>query len=412
MTRIAVAGDIMFTRSIDKIADVPRLAAIADSLLGVDAAVANLETPLHDYEHPPAHESGGTWLRGPRTTATTIQELGFSAVALANNHLGDYGAGGVHETLATLRDAGLPGAGAGLNLSDAAAPTAVAGVLSLVAATTTFPTHSLATDELNGSASRPGVNGIAVPWWSILPDRLFEPMREIVVSLGGDDGTDEVEFGRYIIRRGKAAGAGTEAHPTDVDRICAAVSNAAATGLPVVVSIHSHEGDGQEQNPSPALITIAHAAIDAGASIVSCHGPHRLRGVEFYRRRVIFYGLGSLIFQLRQVTRLPAQQFTAAGLSPDATTDDLWARRHDYLAREACRESMIGFCDVDERGDVTHCSAAAWVFDHVDHHHPDYGIPHAANADELTRIADRLTQLSQPWGTQASVSGGRINLRP
>ena len=40
-------------------------------------------------------------------------------------------------------------------------------------------------------------------------------------------------------------------------------------------------------------ITFSHTVIDAGADLVVGHGPHVLRGMEFYRGRLIAYSLGN-----------------------------------------------------------------------------------------------------------------------
>ena len=39
--------------------------------------------------------------------------------------------------------------------------------------------------------------------------------------------------------------------------------------------------------------TFSHAVIDAGADVVVGHGPHVLRGMEFYKDRLIAYSLGN-----------------------------------------------------------------------------------------------------------------------
>src|SRR5206468_5005147 len=39
----------------------------------------------------------------------------------------------------------------------------------------------------------------------------------------------------------------------------------------------------------------AHAVINAGADVVVGHGPHVLRGMEFYRGRLIAYSLGNFL---------------------------------------------------------------------------------------------------------------------
>jgi poly-gamma-glutamate synthesis protein (capsule biosynthesis protein) len=43
-------------------------------------------------------------------------------------------------------------------------------------------------------------------------------------------------------------------------------------------------------------IDVAHAAIEAGADVIHGSGPHRLKGIEIYRDRPIFYSLGNFCF--------------------------------------------------------------------------------------------------------------------
>jgi poly-gamma-glutamate synthesis protein (capsule biosynthesis protein) len=44
-------------------------------------------------------------------------------------------------------------------------------------------------------------------------------------------------------------------------------------------------------------VEIARAAIDAGADIVLGHGPHLPLGIEIYKHKPIFYGVGSFSFE-------------------------------------------------------------------------------------------------------------------
>jgi hypothetical protein len=81
------------------------------------------------------------------------------------------------------------------------------------------------------------------------------------------------------------------------------VASAARHAAIVVVFIHAgaegagalHVPHGQEhafgENRGAAL-AFAHAVIDAGADVVLGSGPHVLRGMECYRRRLIAYSLG------------------------------------------------------------------------------------------------------------------------
>ena len=41
------------------------------------------------------------------------------------------------------------------------------------------------------------------------------------------------------------------------------------------------------------VVAFSHAVVDAGADVVIGHGPHVLRGMEWYRGRLIAYSLGN-----------------------------------------------------------------------------------------------------------------------
>jgi poly-gamma-glutamate capsule biosynthesis protein CapA/YwtB (metallophosphatase superfamily) len=53
------------------------------------------------------------------------------------------------------------------------------------------------------------------------------------------------------------------------------------------------EGNG---TPEPYQVTLAHAAIDAGASAVMGSHPHVLQGMEVYQGAPIVYSLGNFVF--------------------------------------------------------------------------------------------------------------------
>ena len=63
------------------------------------------------------------------------------------------------------------------------------------------------------------------------------------------------------------------------------------------VVVGYHWGIEYEHYPNASLQTAeAHAAIDAGADLVIGHHPHVLQGIETYKRRLIAYSLGDLVF--------------------------------------------------------------------------------------------------------------------
>jgi poly-gamma-glutamate capsule biosynthesis protein CapA/YwtB (metallophosphatase superfamily) len=62
----------------------------------------------------------------------------------------------------------------------------------------------------------------------------------------------------------------------------------------IVVNIHW--GVEKSHIPEERQISLAHAAIRAGADLIIGHHPHVLQGIERYRGKIIAYSLGNFIF--------------------------------------------------------------------------------------------------------------------
>jgi poly-gamma-glutamate synthesis protein (capsule biosynthesis protein) len=62
------------------------------------------------------------------------------------------------------------------------------------------------------------------------------------------------------------------------------------------VAVSLHWGIENVFYPSPQQQSLARASIDAGATVLLGHHPHRFQGVEVYRGGVIFYSLGNFNF--------------------------------------------------------------------------------------------------------------------
>jgi len=91
---------------------------------------------------------------------------------------------------------------------------------------------------------------------------------------------------------------------TDLRRVRAIVRTAAAHADVVIVQSHMGAEGPNADAVTPGTETMygedrgdpvafSHAAIDAGADLVLGHGPHVLRGMEWYRGRLIAYSLGN-----------------------------------------------------------------------------------------------------------------------
>ena len=92
------------------------LAGIRDLWADADLVVANHEAPLTEGTQPAYKPSEGQkryWYKGDPRSAYTLAAQGIRVVSLGNNHIGDFGAGGVLDTMAALDAAGIAHCGAG-----------------------------------------------------------------------------------------------------------------------------------------------------------------------------------------------------------------------------------------------------------------------------------------------------------
>jgi len=70
-------------------------------------------------------------------------------------------------------------------------------------------------------------------------------------------------------------------------------------------------------------VTFAHAAIDAGADVFVAHGPQKIKGIEIYKGKPIFYSLGNFVFDGEAgIPFLPAESYESEHLPWNATTAD------------------------------------------------------------------------------------------
>ncbi len=81
----------------------------------------------------------------------------------------------------------------------------------------------------------------------------------------------------------------------DADAISKGIADLKEAGADFII-FAPHWGTENSYSPTEQQITIAHAAIDAGADIVWGHHPHVLQPVEKYGEGLIFYSLGNFSF--------------------------------------------------------------------------------------------------------------------
>jgi Bacterial capsule synthesis protein PGA_cap len=119
-----------------------------------------------------------------------------------------------------------------------------------------------------------------------------------------------------------------------------------------VLTVSMHWGLNGVTATVPAYeIDVAHAAIDAGADVIHGSGPHRLKGIEIYRDRPIFYSLGNFCFdqprwvldQGRRRSPEHAGHMDRQRWTYDPTYED-W-----YAVPAENRKSLMAVIEVDDR---------------------------------------------------------------
>lgn len=180
-----------------------------------------------------------------------LRQLGFNLLATGNNHSWDLGAEGILSTLAEVDARSFARAGSGRNLGEASAPAfleTAGGRVALVA----FASGKISEGGA-AAAMRPGVNEV----------RLDEQKRVV---------------------------------PEDQERVLAAIGLAARHAETVIVYHHDHHWEEDLTRTPEWKVQLARACVDAGAAVFVSHGVPQLHGIEIYRGRPIFYGLGSFVF--------------------------------------------------------------------------------------------------------------------
>ncbi|MFB9238522.1 CapA family protein [Plantactinospora siamensis] len=202
--------------------------------LAADVVMGNLEEPLTDDTGTGKCGAGSDdchQFRAPPSYAQHLVDAGFTVLNQANNHGNDFGPTGYRNTSATLDQHGLKHTGAPGEITVVTA----GGVKVAVLGFSPYPWNN---SSLNLGAA------------ADLVRRADEAADLVVVQVHmGAEGADKIH-----VRPG------TEMY------------------------LGENRGD---------PIAFAHAVIDAGADLVVGHSPHVLRGMEFYRDRLIAYSLGN-----------------------------------------------------------------------------------------------------------------------
>lgn len=421
---VTLTGDSIITQRLSVYQRDARFIEAVNAVRDGDVAFTNLEILFHNYEAPPAAQSGGTWLRADPALFKELQWIGFNLFAAANNHSLDYGSEGLRIHRRVLTEAGAAFAGIGENLGEARAPAfleTARGRVALISCASTFSPSSPAGSQRPDVRGRPGLNPLRHRTrYRVSADELAA-VRKIKADLKLDtlnalapiepDTSERVHFLNQTFELADSPGVITEPDPRDLKGLTEAIRDARRMADYVVVSIHAHEGaPGSREIPAQFLIDFAHAAVEAGADIFVGHGPHVLRGIEIFKGKVIFYSLANFIFQNDTVAFLPADLYEQYGLAPDALPADLFEARSDHDRRGFAADPLywesvvarVGFlggrpAEVQLTPITLGFGRSRW----------QRGRPETANPQTSAKILLRLQKLGEGFGTKITVRDGR-----
>ncbi len=267
---LVATGDIMLARTVEErmnqYGSLYPFQAVYRLLQAADIAVGNLETPFTVGGQPADKQF---IFRAHPEHAPALRTVGFDVLSLANNHVLDFPPDSLDDTVAALEEMGIATVGAGRGEAAAHRPT----VLEVKGIKVAF--LAFAAPRWRGSPEVPTATDVA---WAEP-----EPVRKAVAQA-----REEADL--------------------------------------VIVLLHM--GTEYEAQANQEQRAVAHAAVEAGATLVIGHHPHMLQDVEIYRGVPIVYSLGNFVFDMDVIERTRDTAILRAVLAQDRVRSvDL------YLAR-------------------------------------------------------------------------------
>lgn len=423
---VAVTGDSLITRKLSPYTE-PDFLALRDLIKGADVAFTNLEVVLGEAPDYPAEYCGGNWLGVPATLVDELTWMGFNLFSTANNHGGDFSAGGVLSTLRELAQRGLTHAGAGETLTRARQPGYMElgpGRIAIVGTSASVPHGHAAGEQRQDMKGRPGVSPLRHETVYKVKPETFSKLREVADESGIEaaradrvsrNGGDEPKEGEYkfldarfaVTAPGEQPGTWTEPNKRDLDDICKWIKDARRQADFVFASLHAHESNIVQTRPALFVEAAGRAFIDAGADAVFGHGPHILRGIEIYRGKPILYSLGNFMMQSSTMQRLPAGLYERYKADPFLSTPaDIFDNR---LASTPIRSDRIYYESVVARLAIRGGKVAEIKLHPIhlgtESARPHQGRPMLARGEMAAKILEDVRRLSEPYGTRLKVEG-------
>jgi poly-gamma-glutamate synthesis protein (capsule biosynthesis protein) len=270
--------------------------------------------------------------------------------------------------------------------------------------------------------ARPGVNALRTTRHVLVAPEQLEQLacirdaqpegsvRQSIIASDKKNGTVTLFGTKYRANPAATGGIAFEfsMHERDLQDILRNIRQGKQTSDFSVVSMHTHEPGNYSDAPPDFLPAFARQAIDHGADAVIGHGPHRLRGIEIYRKKPIFYSLGNFFFMENTYQPLTRDAFEKEGIDPSAlTAAELLEKKrvHGVFADRVWYESVVAVSRYDTTGNLREVRLHPIEMHWNDGRDADRGIPRLVYGEAAERILRELQRLSQPFGTNIDIEG-------
>ena len=430
---VSAVGDVMIKRPALSIEDAEFQDPIK-VLKSADATFGNMEGNLADLEH---FEGPLRGMMGDKDVAPALKAMGFDLMNRANNHIFDSDRESMYSTMEQLDKAGIVHAGTGKNLEDARRSRyfdSAKGRIGLVGMHTPNGVQpaSNASYASGNVGGRPGLNALNYTvHYNVSADELkalkairrnayTPPTGATNVTRLGDPASEPADRLQLFGLSYKVGTPGTrsfEMNQGDLNEILRAIRNGKYLSEFMIATCHCHQGPilaqqwlFEDQIPD-FLPVLARASIDNGADMFVGHGPHVLRGIEIYKGKPIFYGLGEFYYQWQHFDAQlmsgswpqaegVAGRGASAAAAPRSDSTDVDVRVSTGL-RPINFESLVTETKYD-KGQLVEIrlypTSGGW-----DGPISKLGMPKTAPPAMAQKILARVQDLSKPFGTTIAI---------
>ena len=242
---------------------------------------------------------------------------GFNVVTMGCNHIWDQGVPGIEDTITGLRKYGIATVGSGMNIDEARKP----AVIEREGTRFGFLSYNCAGPKGSwASMVKPGCAYVSIITHYEKTERT-------------GDFTSEVY---------------TWAEPRSLEAMADDIKKVRPLCDVLVVSLHKGI---MLVRAKLAMYEkeVSHAAIDAGADLVLGHHPSILRGIELYKGKPIFHGLGNFVFGIGPISEKEAKARKLAGLPPHPSRSQTYSSEALKTINAERRQTIIAKCTIEGR---------------------------------------------------------------